>query len=311
MKDIIDFLTADPLRVAGMVSTQWNITDNDNYWYYRGTNDILLVAHVDTVRKKQFKPLKLNTKNGMIRAENSILGADDRAGCYAISELHNKYGSQCSILLTNYEEIGGIGVKQFIDDFPALLSDYRLFLELDRMGIDEFVYYSHQIPKNLRKSLESFNFNEEFGCYSDVQDLTDHYNIAHANLSIGYYGHHTSGEYLDILALDNLLIPRISEMIEYFESTGETYIVEKSTNKLANYTSKYLKNMYTDKHWGDHCDDDDFDNPVNIDYDYLDKLDIAEELGQITRQQWEDLEKDHIQYGTVIKFKNNGAGIYG
>ncbi len=232
------FILAQDLEVPKMMGIQWDTTDNLNYWYKEGNNNILLVAHIDTLPRinntKRFKdkskPLELTYKNGIIKANDSVLGADDRAGCFAIHELYNKYGTACSILLTNFEETGGIGVNKFITDFPDLLNEYKLFIELDRQGVDEFTYYNDFLDLELESLLYDSNFNYALGSYSDIMDLTNHYGIQSFNLSVGYYNQHTKDEYLDYNNLINVLIPRYSNLISEIESIKSSFNMPLETD---------------------------------------------------------------------------------
>ncbi len=221
MKTIFDFLSADSLQVEKLLDIEWDITDGNNYWYKAGGNGILLVGHVDTIPrcdnprfKDLIRPLKVSLDAaGKITADKSVLGADDRAGIYSIyTILQDPLFKDCSVLLTNYEESGGVGVKKFIKDFPDALKDYKFFLEFDRKGINEVVFY-HTPNEGVLALLASHGFQEKIGIYSDVADLSAHYNIHHANVSVGYYNNHSPKEYLDYFALEFKLIPSYKKVI--------------------------------------------------------------------------------------------------
>lgn len=294
MRDITKFILADDLEVPKLMNVSWDITDNYNYWYKKGTNNILLVAHIDTLprinNKKRFKEksksLELINFNGIIQARDSILGADDRAGCYAINQLYHKYGTQCSILLTNFEETGGIGVNTFISDHPDLLTEYKLFIELDRMGIDQFTHYNNFLDDELEFLLMGFNFTYNIGSYSDIMDLSEHYKIQSVNLSVGYYNQHSKSEYLDFNSLEYLLIPRYNNLISTLEDINESYYIpeiQKITQDLNELYWKYVENLtdeqfntgeYLEYHeWEqEYYDFNDLDyDPCYVEYrDYLD-----------------------------------------
>ena len=95
-------------------------TDDDNYIFAvpkKASNHIMLVSHMDTVKRGK---VKLIENNGIVTNAHGVLGADDRAGVFAILEIANKCikGGQPLpyLLFTNYEECGGLGVKQFCKD---------------------------------------------------------------------------------------------------------------------------------------------------------------------------------------------------
>lgn len=170
----------------------------EHFAYIKGDVPICLVAHIDTVRT-EIKPLRLIETDGVIRAVNSVLGADDRAGVFAIAELYKnaKNGAKPSILLTNDEEIGGIGVKAFCAEYDKLPFECNLFIELDRKGANDYVSYN-ELPLEVEAYIEGFGFEAGIGSYSDIQDLTDCYLVPSVNLSIGYYNQHTKNEFLVI-----------------------------------------------------------------------------------------------------------------
>lgn len=226
MKEIKQFLLAEDLQVHTLFKCFFPITDNLNYWYKPGTNGILLVSHVDTITRcnsekhgQKKREIELTEVAGIIRANGSVLGADDRAGCFAISEiLKDQELRNCGVLLTNFEEAGGKGVKRFIQDHPQILSIYKIFVEIDREGVDQCTHYMDKIDPLIKDLCEQFNFNFNQGSYSDVADLSRHYKIPHVNLSAGYYNQHTKWESLDYLTLANILIPRYIELIKALQT---------------------------------------------------------------------------------------------
>ena len=177
-------------------------TDDDNYIFAvpkQASNHIMLVSHMDTVKRSH--KVKLLNKNGIITNANGVLGADDRAGVFAILEIANRCiknkGPLPYLLFTNYEECGGLGVRRFCKDkiTQNVESDIYLMIELDRRGINDAVYYSEP-EAALKPIIESVGYKETWGSYSDVSTLSDFNDIAHVNLSIGYFNEHTKSEML-------------------------------------------------------------------------------------------------------------------
>jgi len=162
----------------------------DKYLYLHGTgNPLCLVAHLDTVRGTD--KLHPYVVNSIMRNKGGVLGADDRAGVYSLYRLLEICAEDGvpfpSVLLTFGEECGGIGVKQFIADFNKPPADTTMFIELDRQGANEYVYYSGSLPAEIRSYVESWGFVEAHGSYSDITDLTAAYHVPSVNLSGGYY----------------------------------------------------------------------------------------------------------------------------
>lgn len=174
-------------------------TDLDNYVIAQGESPIALVAHVDTVSWGT-KAMTLSWNKNVLRNETGVLGADDRAGVFGIMEALVKIKKQNlplpTIILTNYEESGGRGVKKLIEDKALNIEGLHLMVELDRKGCNEYVYYTSSLPQQVKNYVESFGYVKKEGSYSDILDLAFAYKIPAVNLSIGYYSQHTAAEVL-------------------------------------------------------------------------------------------------------------------
>ena len=174
-----------------------------HYIYIDNRHPLCLVAHVDTVR---IKSISLEEKNGIIRNKHkAALGADDRAGVFALFQLAHL---GCNLLFTAGEEVGGIGAQYAANDLD--FNGVNLFIELDRKGANEYVFYSSSLPKQVKKYVESFGYREDWGSYSDIAEFEK---IPGVNLSIGYYSQHTANEHL-VLDEMQLNINRVQRMIE-------------------------------------------------------------------------------------------------
>lgn len=197
---------------------------DDNFVYAVGSGPITLVSHVDTVRDhfvpvakagavpgKSWRkdhgnsPMKLSRTNNILTNSNGVLGADDRAGVFGCLELVRRCKKEGlpmpSILLTNGEESGGIGVGVFVSTSAFEKYDggrTRLFVEMDRCNAVEWVTYGAQLPREVIDYVESFGFKKGHGSYSDIADLQEEYQIPAVNLSIGYYLQHSDSERLHV-----------------------------------------------------------------------------------------------------------------
>jgi len=166
-------------------------------------NKICLVAHIDTCMRTR-KNQKIIQKGHIIKNKSGILGADDRAGVYAILELLElEQEKRPIVVFTNYEESGGLGVNRLLEDkgLDDVIEKINLFVELDRKGANEYVFYTNILPKDIKTWVEKHGWKEHYGSYSDVSDITEELKIPHVNLSVGYYSQHTSGEYLNMKVL--------------------------------------------------------------------------------------------------------------
>lgn len=214
--EIIKYLATEMYRIYGKDNVE---TDFNNYIVAQGTNPICLVAHVDTVGVGLTGEL-LVWSNNVLRVggtKGGILGADDRAGVFGIIDalyMARKFNLEMpSVIFTNYEESGGVGVKTLIKDNAFDISNTTLFIELDRKGSNEYVYYTADIPREVKDYVESFGYVQNEGSYSDIQDLAWEYKIPAVNLSIGYYHQHTPSERLhwDEMKMN---INRVFEMLQ-------------------------------------------------------------------------------------------------
>jgi len=222
---INELLIADTNDMFALICSKLDLSDakvysdNLNYLYLDFGSDTVLMSHTDTIpRSNEFQ---IYENNGIIRAYDSVLGADDRAGIYAIVRLLNS-GIKANVLITNFEERGGLGAIQFLKDNLNLIQDQKLIISFDREGLDQFVCY-HSCDQDLRAILQTFGFRENQGTYSDCLDVSEATNIHHINLSVGYYLQHTKNEYLNIAALDNWLIPQYKQLIDYIQDDNVFY----------------------------------------------------------------------------------------
>jgi len=193
MMSIEKFIRASDIAIINYLGRRNpSITDNENYFYFNRGSALTVVAHLDTVRKAG--KVELINDNGVLSNKNGILGADDRAGIFLLSKA---FKMDCNILVTNYEETGGKGVSKFVKDYPEACSGTKFFIELDRQGIDNYVTYT-ELPTSYKLILETLDFKEEYGSFSDITILSGHYLVPSINIGVGYYNQHTAKEYLDL-----------------------------------------------------------------------------------------------------------------
>jgi hypothetical protein len=172
---------------------------DDMYLYlHKDDNLPCLVAHIDTVHKQKPKLDDIVLENDILFNRGGYgLGADDRAGVYALLELKDL---PYNLLFTNYEETGRKGVKRAIQDRKDVLSKNTCFIEIDRKGTGHYVDYIGAE----QEFLDIFNKRElqkDDGTYSDISDLSSELSIASVNLACGYYKPHKDKEYLNIKEL--------------------------------------------------------------------------------------------------------------
>lgn len=203
IEQVLTMTEEDIFRAAALIPCNKRTYKPEHFMYIDNGAPVCLVAHVDTLKRHGIEPM--TCRNVMIN-RLGLLGADDRAGVYAALKLAH---TGCNILLTDYEEQGGIGAQAAAQElqFPGV----RLFIELDRQGCNDYVYYSQTLPQAIKRYVESYGFVESYGSYSDISELED-FRIPAVNLSIGYYKQHTSKERLHLDEME-LTIARVKSMI--------------------------------------------------------------------------------------------------
>ena len=168
-----------------------NVRYSEHFIYAQGLIPITLVAHLDTVHKRLPQPLFHDPKEKVLFSPNG-LGADDRAGVFAILSLLEK-GFLPSIIFCSQEERGGIGAAAFAKKFPKPATPTNFLIELDRQGQNDSVYYDLNNPK-FEEYINQYGFHTEFGTFSDISIIAPAWKLPAVNLSVGYFNEHTLGE---------------------------------------------------------------------------------------------------------------------
>ena len=172
-----------------------SVVDTTSYIIAEGTIPIMLVAHLDTVfpdDSRKIMEIYYDQKQKVMWSPDG-LGTDDRAGVILILKILEA-GYRPHILFTHDEEMGGLGAIDFIFAKTRLHMDIRYMIELDRMGLDDCVFYSCDNPE-FTDYVASFGFIPSFGTFSDISILMPYLGIAGVNLSVGYMDEHTEGEH--------------------------------------------------------------------------------------------------------------------
>lgn len=178
------------------------ITD-DNFILAEGQLPVCLLAHIDTVWNRPPQNFFFDNEQSVLWSPQG-LGADDRAGVYAIINLV-KRGYRPHIIFTDSEEIGGLGAEDLIRKFNKCpFEKCNALIELDRQGKDEVVFYSCD-NKKFEKLINSYGFVTKQGSFSDISLIAPIWGIAACNLSVGYYLEHSLGEHLNINELNNII----------------------------------------------------------------------------------------------------------
>ena len=205
------------------------IATND-YLFAQGDAPILLVAHLDTVFNPQPTNIFYDTRKNVMWSSEG-LGADDRAGVFAILQIIQS-GLRPSVLFLMGEESGGIGVSAFVKAHSKPTDNFKYIVELDRRGSNDCVFYNCDNIE-FEEYVESFGFVTNFGTFTDISILCPVWKIAGVNLSVGYENEHSYRETLYISALLDT-IKKVKTMIQQINESNSFEYVEyfKSYNKF-------------------------------------------------------------------------------
>ena len=167
-----------------------------SYMYAEGTIPIALIAHMDTVFPNPPKQIYFDRDKNVLWSPQG-LGADDRAGVFAIIDIIQS-GLRPHIILTADEEKGGLGAAALIgNNYKSPFKDLRYLIQLDRQGENDCVFYDCDNPL-FTDYIEDFGFVEAIGTFSDISYICPDWKVAGVNLSVGYKREHTVAETLHV-----------------------------------------------------------------------------------------------------------------
>lgn len=168
------------------------VIHTQDYIFAEGDIPIALVAHMDTVFKVPPHEIFYDERHNVMWSPQG-LGADDRAGIFAIVQIIRS-GLHPHIIFTTDEELGAIGASKLAElDCP--FSDLRYLIQLDRRGSDDCVFYDCD-NQDFVNYVENFGFTWNFGSFTDISELCPAWEIAGVNLSVGYRDGHSETEVL-------------------------------------------------------------------------------------------------------------------
>lgn len=245
-----------------LASRKYDVVNEDGFLYAKGAIPVLLVAHMDTVHKEQCKDI-VNT-NGRLSSPQGI-GGDDRCGIFMIMNIVKDL--QCSVLLCEDEENGGIGARKFVNAKCKKVGekgeiietsyidrlDVNFMIEFDRKGSNDAVFYSGDNKEFIDFVTDVTGFKFATGTYSDISTLMPAAKLSAVNMSCGYYNAHTTNEYVvyDEM-MDNIEAAKVlikEECKEPFKYVAKVYVPTKYSNYGKSYTypkQDFAGNSYYD-----------------------------------------------------------------
>ena len=219
-----------------------NVIATKDYIIAIGDIPIALVAHMDTVFKFPVSDLYYDQKKGVLWSPEG-LGADDRAGIFAIIKILQD-GLRPSVILTTGEEDGGVGACAICERYPDCpIPELKYMIQLDRHGTNDCVFYDCYCPEFV-DYVESFGFCERWGSFTDISFLMPEWQIVGVNLSVGYEDEHSKQEILCINPLFDT-IKKVKKMLT------ETNIPDFVYDEIVAAQSTWWKK--TGNWFGQHC----------------------------------------------------------
>lgn len=216
-----------------------NVIFTKDYLVAIGDIPIALVAHMDTVYKTPVSNLYYDQRKGVLWSPEG-LGADDRAGIFAVLKILQD-GYRPSVIFTTDEEQGGLGAMALaMNDCP--IPGLKYMIELDRRGSNDCVFYDCYCPEFV-DYVESFGFCEKWGSFSDISFLMPEWQICGVNLSVGYEDEHSYTEILNIGPLFDT-IRKVKKML------SDTDIPEFVYDEVMASSSMWWR---TSEIYGQHC----------------------------------------------------------
>lgn len=163
----------------------------------------ILNAHMDTVQDDIDEALSpfVKIRDGILNGYG-VIGGDDKCGLFVILEVLKQ--RKVNFIITREEEIGCIGISNFMNHND--IKEYPWALTLDRYGSGDIIcnkndYGTKEFEDVLYKVGRDFGYAPAQGVYSDADYISQ--DISCANVSVGYYAHHTKNEYVVLSELQN------------------------------------------------------------------------------------------------------------
>lgn len=226
-----------------------------NYWIVvPGDSTTLFAAHLDTADARQARVRHVYKKGNMLTTDGtSLLGADDRAGVAVLLHLIRNQVPGVYVFFVG-EEVGRLGSEAVAK--ATVKHAYRRVIQWDRRG------YGSIITEQMGEQTASDEFAEALAAQYAERGLvmhkdpggsfTDSYSFRGVvsectNISIGYFGAHSTAEVQDLNYLVEMADASVSIDWEALPSVREPVV--RSYTYRYSYGS-YGKGGYASSGWG-------------------------------------------------------------
>ena len=259
-----------------------NVINEDGFIYAKGTDPVLLTAHMDTVHEERVKDFyELREQGKTIISSSQGIGGDDRCGIYMICHILENTDYRPSILFCEDEEIGGVGSKKFCKTaYIEDLKELKFFIELDRANANDAVYYDCGNRDFKDFVREITGYKEAYGSFSDISNLSPATDVASVNLSCGYYNAHTLKE--EVVYEEMMDTVEVTEKLIKASRECEAFDYQEELPWRFNGTSWYTKANYDENFMGlsiEYFVINPENNKEVRDYDYIEGSTYEECLG--------------------------------
>jgi len=214
------------------------------HWFKDNGSDILAVAHLDTVQKKNtFGRLNFENETRVYHPK-----LDDRLGAFIILHMLPEMNINVDILFTTDEEICNSTAKDFQPD-----KDYKWIVEFDRAGEDVVLYDFES--KEIVDALTSVGFEIGIGSYTDICDLN--LGVVGFNVGVGYENPHSYTAYFVVETLVSqlekfkLFYNKYKDVV--FEWQDEWDLYDETDQSLCPDCFSEVFEYQTGKFWCDNC----------------------------------------------------------
>lgn len=233
-----------------------NVIETKDYICVQGKIPVALVAHMDTVFDKPVQDVFYDQSKNVMWSPQGI-GADDRAGIFAILKIVNS-GLRPHLIFTTDEEKGCLGADE-LSKLSCPFEDLRYCIQLDRRGTNDCVFYDCD-NEEFVSYVEDFGFIEAYGSFSDICEICPAWEVAGVNLSVGYVNEHSFQE-LFYVSPFLATVEKVKKMLTAEEIPYFRYVPNPLSLKYGNYyrhlnsyDSLYVggwgtKDSYVDKYY--------------------------------------------------------------
>lgn len=187
-----------------------------NYVLVVGDNpSICFTAHHDTVHFNSGRQI-IKIEGDMARSVGSdCLGADCTTGVYIILNMILA-GIEGVYVVHAAEEVGCVGSKALVYDYPSWLTNIKACISFDRKGYDSIITHqmgsrtaSDEFAASLEAILDLGFKPDPTGSYTDSNEYRSVVPEC-TNISVGYFNQHSATEYQDLAFVEMLITALIN-----------------------------------------------------------------------------------------------------